>query len=250
MQKTILNTLPDSSKSNKRQILSDLWKSNQIPESELLINLGLFQRSSLCAKFLYFNELYQMIAPTQGVIMEFGVWWGQTIVQLENLRAIYEPYNYTRKIIGFDTFSGYPKPQAEDGNSTLMVQGQYDVGSEYLEKLRELIKYHEHENKRNEIGSCELVKGDAPVELENYLKENTHTIISLAIFDMQLYEPTKDCLRLIRPFLTKGSVIAFDEINNEDFPGATIALREEYGLDTFEIKRSIYLPDRSYIIIK
>ena len=36
--------------------------------------------------------------------MEFGVEWGSTLSLLIKLRSIHEPYNYSRKIIGFDTF--------------------------------------------------------------------------------------------------------------------------------------------------
>ena len=39
--------------------------------------------------------------------MEFGVRWGQNLITLNNLRGIYEPFNHSRKIIGFDTFEGF-----------------------------------------------------------------------------------------------------------------------------------------------
>jgi hypothetical protein len=66
---------------------------------------------------------------------------------------------------------------------------------------------------------------------------------------MQLYEPTKKCLEAIRPFLTRGSVIAMDELNCEEFPGETVAFKEVFGLDKYKIVRSKFLPDRSYVII-
>jgi hypothetical protein len=67
---------------------------------------------------------------------------------------------------------------------------------------------------------------------------------------MQLYAPTKSCLEAILPYLTKGSVIAMDEINNEDFPGETTAFKEVIRLDKYYIRKSKYLPDRSYVIIE
>ena len=36
-----------------------------------------------------------------GVIVEFGVWLGHDLALFESLRGVYEPYNYTRRIIGF-----------------------------------------------------------------------------------------------------------------------------------------------------
>ena len=42
-----------------------------------------------------------------GCILEFGVQWGAGLPQLISLRGIYEPYNYSRHIYGFDTFEGF-----------------------------------------------------------------------------------------------------------------------------------------------
>ena len=39
--------------------------------------------------------------------MEFGIEYGSTVSLLSKLRGIYEPYNYSRKVIGFDTFKGF-----------------------------------------------------------------------------------------------------------------------------------------------
>src|SRR5882672_2493878 len=77
-----------------RETLLSLFQSNPLPPDQLLTNLGLFMRSSVVAKFLYVNELYEKILNTPGVVMEFGVWWGQNLALFESLRAVYEPYNY------------------------------------------------------------------------------------------------------------------------------------------------------------
>jgi hypothetical protein len=47
--------------------------------------------------------------------------------------------------------------------------------------------------------------------------------------------------------LTKGSIIAFDELNDPNFPGETIAFKEVLGLNNYEIKRSPLNPLISYI---
>ena len=90
--------------------------------------------------------------------------------------------------------------------------------------------------------------GDVINTLPTYLNEHPETIISLAYFDMQLYEPTKFCLDLIKPYLTKGSVIAMDELNCPEFPGETEAFREVFGTTRFKLQKSRYLPDRTYFI--
>jgi hypothetical protein len=232
-----------------RKILLELYKRTPVPQEELLVNLHMYTRSSVLAKILYINELYELIIKTPGAIMEFGVWWGANMVTFENLRTIYEPYNYTRKIIGFDTFDGYKGISEQDGDSELVVEGNYDVIRNYTQYLTNLMEYHRAENSVPNKKKYEIIEGDATKTVEKYLKLHPETIVALAYFDMQLYAPTKKCLEAILPHLTKGSVIAMDELNNEDFPGETIAFKEVIGTNSYKITRSRYLPDRSYIII-
>ena len=229
--------------------LLELFRRCPIPEEELLVNLGLYMRSSVLAKFLYINELYQLIINTPGVIMEFGVWWGQNLALFESFRAVYEPYNYTRRIVGFDTFTGYPSVAPEDGKSEVAKVGGYAVTEMYEEYLGKLLDYHELENTMSHIKKYEIIKGDVTVTTEKYLEEHPETIISLAYFDLGLYEPTKKCIEAIKTYLTRGSVIALDELNSWEFPGETIALKEVWGLDKYRIIRSQFLPDRSYVVI-
>jgi len=88
------------------------------------------------------------------------------------------------------------------------------------------------------------------VTIDQYLAEHPETIIALAYFDLQLYEPTKKCLQAIKPYITRGTVIAMDELNSWEFPGETLAFKETWGLGKYKIMRSQFLPDRSYIIIE
>ena len=73
--------------------------------------------------------------------------------------------------------------------------------------------------------------------------------MSLAFFDFDLYEPTKVCLEAIKDRLTKGSIVAFDELNHPDFPGETLALKDVFGLSKYKLHRSPYSSYQSYIII-
>lgn len=82
-----------------------------------------------------------------------------------------------------------------------------------------------------------------------YLGEHPETIIALAYLDFDLYEPTKVVLEAIRPHITRGTVIGFDELNFPDFPGETVALREVFGLDRFPILRSPLSPTTSYLVV-
>ena len=86
--------------------------------------------------------------------------------------------------------------------------------------------------------------------MRTYFKENPETIIALAYFDFDLYEPTKKCLEIITNHVTKGTIIAFDQLNDHDFPGETLALKEVWGLDKYKIRRSPATSLQAYMVIE
>ena len=232
-----------------RQRLFQLFKDRPMEDEELLVNLGLYMRSGALAKLLFLNELYQKILPLPGLICEFGVWWGQSLVVMENLRAAYEPYNYTRRIVGFDTFTGYRSIGANDKRSSTIAEGVYGVSEGYEDYLSQLIQYHERENIMGHIPKHELVKGDAAVTTKAYFDDHPEALVALALFDVALYEPTKAALEAIKPRLIRGSIVLFDELNNRDYPGETRAALEVLGVREHAVLRSAFLPDRNYYVI-
>jgi len=244
-----LQTRASPQQQQARRALADLFARTPLPREQLLVNLGLYTRSTVLAKVLYVDELYRKILPVPGVILEFGVWWGQNLALFESLRAIHEPYNHTRKVVGFDTFTGYPAIGPEDGTGDVSRVGTYGVTRGYEQHLGEVLDYHQRENVTGHIKKYEIVKGDVTETIDRYLSDHPETVIALAYFDLQLYEPTKKCLQAIRPHLTRGSVVALDELNCEEFPGETRALKEAWGLDRYRMTRSQFLPDRTILTI-
>jgi hypothetical protein len=230
-----------------RSRLKELLIKNPIPDEELLNNICLFLDRRTISRLLFINEIYQRILSIHGNVFEFGVRYGQNISLFTGLRGIYEPFNHNRKIIGFDTWEGFPKVDSVMDNPD-WKSGDYGVPANYEVYLEELINIHEQMSPLQSINKHKLVKGDASVTLDTYLKDHPETIISLAYFDFDIYKPTKDCLKLILPFLTKGSVIAFDEINMPECPGETIALREVLGLDKYIIYHSQFRANAAYIV--
>lgn len=230
-----------------RERYFEKFKNTPIPDSELLTNLGLFINRQSLSRILFMNELYKKIINTNGIIIEFGVRWGQNLSLFSNFRGMYEPYNYTRKIIGFDTFEGFPSIHENDGKKDFIQKGAYAVGENYENYLEQILSYHEKESPISHKKKYELIKGDATKTIKEYLEKNPQTIISFAYFDFDIYEPTKICLESILPHLTKGSILAFDELNDSNFPGETIAFQEVLGINNYEIKRSPLNPLISYI---
>ncbi len=242
-----IKTIASRKELENRNRLYGLFQNCPIPENERLFNVGLYLKRQDLTKQLFFNDLYLKILKTHGVIIEFGVRWGQNLVTLNNLRGIHEPYNHSRKIIGFDTFSGFKRVDVKDGNHQIIKKGAFSVTENYDDYLNEVLDCHEKECPLPHIKKNTIIKGDAPVMLEKYLNDHPETVIAFAYFDFDVYEPTKKCLELIKPHLTKGSIIGFDELNDPQFPGETVALKESLGLNNIAVKRSKYSGIQSYI---
>jgi hypothetical protein len=237
------------SQSRGRQQLAELYRDTPLPPDQLLTNMGLYMRSSAFAKLLFLDELYKLIISVPGDVVEFGVWWGQSLVTFLNLRAVYEPY-CARKIVGFDTFAGYLEWSERDRASETTKVGAYTVSEGYEAYLTRLLEYHEAENVLGHLKKFELVPGDVMESVPAYFKRHPESIVALAVFDMALYRPTKAALEEVKERLVKGSVLAFDELNDPDYPGETEAVREVLGLRSFAFRRSRYLPARTYCVIE
>lgn len=192
------------------------------------------------SRLLYLNGLYQQILDVPGVICEFGVQWGATLSTLMNLRGMLEPYNYSRSIVGFDTFQGFVTTAPQDGEGVAL--GDYATTAGYQQRLEEILALHEANAPIPHIKKFELVAGDASTTVPDWLRRNEHVIVSMAIFDMDVYQPTRDALQAILPRLVKGSVLVFDELNCPRFPGETTAVMEVLGLNSLRLQRDPHQP--------
>ena len=191
-------------------------------------------------------NLYKKIKHLNGDIMEFGCRWGNNSSLFSALRGIYEPFNRHKKIIAFDTFTGFPKLHKKDGNHEMMIKNALYTHLNYEKDLEKILSEHEKLNPLNHIKKFEIVKGDATKTFKDYLLKNPQTIISLIFFDFDIYEPTKKILEMIKPRLVKGSIVAFDELNDYDAPGETLALMETIGLNNIRLKKFPYASRVSY----
>ena len=250
MKNIKVSSYASKEEASQREELFKLFRQCPIPDNEILSNLGLFLKRQSLTRILFMNSLYKIALDTHGIVIEFGVRWGQNLALFESFRGMYEPYNHNRKIVGFDTFEGFPSIDEKDGQADECKVGAFSVTEGYEEYLEQILNYHEQESPISHIKKFQLVKGDAAVEIVRYLNDNPETVIALAYFDLDLYTPTKKCLEAIIPHLTKGSVVGFDELNAHAFPGETLALKEALGLDKYKIVQSPYISGAcSYIVI-
>lgn len=203
------------------------------------LNLVALKRQSL-SRILYLDFLYRKIVNVSGVICEFGVQWGASLAALMNLRGIYEPFNHSRKIYGFDTFEGFSAVDDKDGGFSEV--GDYSTSAGYQEVLEKILAIHESFSPLSHIKKYELVRGDASITIDAWLEKNPHAVVAMAHFDMDVYKPTKEVLEKILPRLTRGSLLVFDELNSPVFPGETEAVNEVLGLNNIGLRRHPHQP--------
>lgn len=198
------------------------------------------------ARVLYYNELYRQILEIPGVICEFGVQWGAGLAQLSNFRNMYEAHNMGRVIYGFDTFEGFRGVTKSDGN--LAADGDYKTIPNYISTLEEIVSIHESFQPHPQIKRTKLIRGDASKTIDSWLNDNPHAIIAMAIFDMDIYQPTKEVLQKILPRLTRGSLLVFDELNCSGFPGETLALNDVLSLNKIALRKTPYQTYGAYCV--
>ena len=229
--------------------LHSLFTSMPIPPKEQLANLGLYLTRPTLARILFLVRLYEHILNSHGVIMEFGVRWGHNLALFSTLRNIFEPQNISRKIIGFDTFEGFASVGSADMDSGKPLAGYCSVTPEYEKYLEQILSAHEALAPRSHIRKFDLIKGDVVDTLPQYLAKRPETLVALAYFDLDLYQPTKTCLEFLKGRIAKGSVIAFDQLGMEEFPGETLAALEVLNLRDFRIVRDPIVPYQSYLVV-
>lgn len=226
-----------------------------IDKGLLAQNLGLFIRNAGLAKILFVNELYEKILPQPGLICEFGCHIGQNLALFENLRAIYEPFNVERRIVGFDNFQtagGYTGVDpAQDGDSPELTSDAYTLPADYPELLRAVLRYHEEMSLYSGHPRCTVVAGDATETVPAYLAEHAGEPIALAYFDMATHGPTLACLRAAAPRMLPGSLLVADEFNFRRYPGASKAFLEWSQEAPFHLsyETSRYMRDRTLVRI-
>ncbi len=205
------------------------------------------------ARFLVRYELFKKIKFIKGSIIECGVHYGGGLMSWAKLSSALEPYAIHRKIIGFDTFDGFPNLTKEDltsvNHNELKSKG-FKAHNMILEELNECIDDYNQNRFLNQFSKIELIKGDANETIPKYINDNSHLIVSLLFLDFDIYEPTKTALEYFLNRIPKGGIIAFDEINNEYWKGETVAALEVFKtFNNYEIKKFDFDPNIAYIEI-
>lgn len=224
-----------------------------LPSYNKIQNIAKYIRRQDLARLLVKNELFKLQQNVNGSIIECGSYLGGGLMAFAQFSAIYEPYNHTRKIIGFDTFKGFPSVHKKDiktGKKKFLQKGHLSTSKNIEKEIDKSIKLFDENRPIGHIKKVELIVGDAVKEIPRYVKKNPHLVVSLLYLDFDLYEPTKIAIENFIPRMPKAAVLAFDELNTESCPGETIALLETVGINKLTIKRFPIDPYISYCLLE
>ena len=134
-------------------------------------------------RFIDFPEMLTLCPP--GLILELGVWQGQSLNFLARDAA-------PRLVYGFDWFQGLPEAWPPDSHAP----GLFSTGG-HLPEVEENVR---------------LVVGKVEDTLKPFVAEHPEPV-ALVHFDMDLYGPTKFALETLR--FQVGSILAFDEADSQ-----------------------------------
>ncbi len=228
--------------------IGQIFLANPAGVESKLENFPKYIRRQKVTRYLALYELFKLVLPIKGSIIECGVNEGFGLMSWANFSAVLEPSNLTRRIYGFDTFCGFRDPTDQDNNARYLPK-HGDLASNSLPELEELIRVYDSNRFLGHVDKVHLIHGDIVETAPAFLEKNRHLVVSLLFLDLDLYEPTKCAIESFVPRMPKGAVIAFDELDNPIWPGETMALLESLGVRRLELKRFDFDPYISYAMV-
>jgi hypothetical protein len=214
-----------------------------------LENFPKYVRRQHLKRFLAMYEIFKLILPVKGSIVECGVFRGFSVMAWAKLSTILEPENLTRRIYAFDSFEGFPSVSAADREGAGIAEpGDFQTSS--YDELAELIQAYDQDRFLGHIPKVQLIRGDASKTIPEFVEQNSHLMVSLLFLDFDLYEPTKVALEQLVPRMPRGAVLAFDELDNPIWPGETKALLDVLPMSRLKIQRLEWDPYIGYAVLE
>lgn len=200
--------------------------------------------------FLAKHEMFKRVLGVHGHIIECGVFLGGGTMTWAQLSAIYEPVNHVRRIVGFDTFEGFPGFSAEDVGDPVPQLKIGGLATHAEADLADCVRLYDLNRPIGHIPRVEFVKGDATQTIPKYLEENQHLVVAMLYLDFDLLAPTQTAIETFLPRMPKGAVLAFDELNQKAWPGETLAVLRTVGLRNLRIERFPFCPQLSFAVLE
>lgn len=203
-------TVPAATGLNAWHMRYEAWRSQSIPEAPLAPLPGrsvtTFDLTSpfgrpiahglMAGEIDFVRSLMAELSETPGAIVEFGVFQGDWLERLEDIRR---ELGQAREIWGFDSFQGLPEPQA-DRDSDCWSHGQYAADlAEVAGRLKVSVRPH-----------IKLIPGWFADSLKSpeaqALKE-----VAFARIDSDLYQSAVEVLNFLADRLADRAILVFDD---------------------------------------
>jgi hypothetical protein len=220
------------------------FEQNPASTESKLDNFPKYVRRQPITRFLALYEIFKMVIPVKGSVIECGVHEGFGTMSWARLSAILEPVNFTRRVYGFDTFAGFPGVGRKDKTRVSKAVAPGGLAANSFDELNELAAINDSTRFIGHIPKVKLIKGDAVKTIPRFVREHPHLMVSLLYLDFDLYAPTKVALEHFLPLMPAGAIVAFDELDNPLWPGETQACIELLRKRRLSIER---LPFDPYI---
>jgi|688.fasta_scaffold99225_2 hypothetical protein len=240
---------------NKR--LENIIKSaneGRMGAAKILSSFTRYVRPSDITRLLVYYECFKKIKNTQGVIIDLGVLHGFSTFSMANFSEILEPRNYTRRIIGFDTFKGYDTDNftEKDGISEHELDQFINFNDSYssLKEMKDFANTFTDEQLLPQFSKIEFVAGNAVDTIPLWLEKNPGICVAMIIFGTDIYEPTKTALENFYDRMPKGALLLFGAINYNANPGETKAVVDTLGINNLQLERFDFSTKFSYAIKK
>lgn len=227
----------------------DAFRDSRDPVEVRLENFTKYVRRQDLKRFLALYEIFKLILPVKGSIVECGVFRGFSVMSWAKLSTILEPENLTRRVYGFDTFDGFPSVSEKDANLIAPPAAGEFGGGYYHDELTRLIGAYDNDRPIGHIDKVHLIRGDASKTIPEFVAANGHLVVSLLYLDFDLFEPTRVALEHLVPRMPIGSVIAFDELDNPIWPGETLAALDTIGIRNLALQRLPWDPYIGYAVL-
>lgn len=183
-------------------------------------------------KILVRYELFKISNNIPGDIVECGVFKGTGHIFWLKMLSLFDN-NSSKKVIGFDTFSSFPKStlKFEKKAAKLFVKEANFKKGNILKDLKDKIKKIKLENR------SELIKGDIVKTSKIYSKKNRGFRISLLHLDLDTYSGTKSALKNFFPLVSKDGIVIFDEYGERGW-GESEAIDEYFKNTKYRIQKT------------
>ena len=206
------------------RLLIDLIRPHNLDVDEKFHILNYFNVMSVAS----FASFFDFIEKIEGDIVECGIGRSRSLLILSALVA---GLKLNRRILGYDSFAGFPEPSPHDMSERNPQKGEWSHSpSQKYQYTQEF---------------CRMVLGQADIPLDEInfstikgffgdtLPYNDSVNIALLNIDGDLYQSYMDVLQNLYHKVSPGGVIIFDDFAEQDnrgfFPGARLAVKEFLG---------------------